>query len=68
MYLQSFLSTTYATAKICPLNMRNCNIEIEGLPLDNDLREIMSQPTKYSYDELSYIWGEWRNVTGNVKT
>lgn len=62
----SSMNRIYGTAKVCPLNKRECNLETEGLALNPDLEKIMSNPTKYSYEELSYVWEGWRNATGKI--
>ena len=64
--ITSYMERIYGTGKVCPLNKRECNVEAEGLDLSPGLGKIMSNPTKHSYEELSYIWEGWRNATGKV--
>lgn len=50
--------TVYNTASICALNEPfRC-----GLRLQPDLTNIMA--TSRNWDELQYIWAEWRRNTG----
>lgn len=62
----SSMKRIYGTGKVCPLDKRECNLETEGLGLNPDLEKIMSKPTKYTYEELSYVWQGWRNATGRI--
>lgn len=66
MNITSSMNTVFQTAKVCHFNKRECDVETEGVPLIPDLSHIMSQPTKHSYEELSYVWEGWRNATGRI--
>jgi peptidyl-dipeptidase A len=56
------MENIYNTAKICPFNNKNCNVTEEGLTLDPDLTEIMA--SSKDYDELEWIWKQWRDKSG----
>ena len=64
--ITSCMRRNYGTAKVCPLNKRECDVDTEGLDLNPELERIISNPTNYSYEQLSYIWEGWRNATGKV--
>ncbi|CRL05281.1 CLUMA_CG018154, isoform A [Clunio marinus] len=56
------MMTTYNTAKICPHNQADCDLATEGLTLDPEITFVMSNST--DYDELLWVWTEWRNASG----
>jgi hypothetical protein len=56
------MQTIYSTAKICPYNKQNCNLESEGWALNPEMENVLA--TSKNYDELAYVWTGWRNVTG----
>jgi len=53
----------YNRATVCPFDDQNCGDD-GGLSLEPDLEEIMSSPGEHSFDELQYVWEEWRAVSG----
>ena len=60
------MQTVYGTGRVCPMTNQQCNLKEEGLTLEPGLEEIISKPTKHTYEELSYVWEGWRNATGRV--
>ena len=58
--------TVYGSGKVCPMENKKCDLKTEGLGLEPGLEEIISGPTKHSYEELAYAWEGWRNATGRV--
>ncbi|XP_041788026.1 angiotensin-converting enzyme-like [Anopheles merus] len=58
------MQNMYSSATICPYRDRKCS---EGrLSLDPELYEIMAKSE--DFEELQYVWNEWRRVTGrNMK-
>ncbi|ETN62918.1 angiotensin-converting enzyme 9 [Anopheles darlingi] len=56
------MQNTYSTAKICPYTEQQC--ASGKLSLDPELYEIMAKST--DYDELLYVWTEWRRNTGRT--
>jgi hypothetical protein len=34
------------------------------MTLEPSLEDILAAPDKHSWDELSYIWEKWRDMTG----
>ncbi|KAL7025993.1 hypothetical protein ACKWTF_013731 [Chironomus riparius] len=61
---QTTMETIYNTARICPFNNTECNLETSGLTLDPDMGRILS--TSENYDELLWTWSEWREKTGKL--
>ncbi|KAK9880161.1 hypothetical protein WA026_010032 [Henosepilachna vigintioctopunctata] len=58
----NFMTEIYSTAKVCPYKNRNCDKKTEGFSLDPDITKILA--TSRDYNELSYMWTEWRDQTG----
>ncbi|KAF5284087.1 hypothetical protein FQA39_LY17136 [Lamprigera yunnana] len=58
----NFMTNIYSTGKICPYDKQNCDINSEGLTLEPDIESILAKST--DYDELTYVWKEWRDATG----
>ncbi|XP_067013279.2 angiotensin-converting enzyme [Anabrus simplex] len=57
------MSSIYATGKVCPYNNQKCNLSSsEALDLDPGLQSVLY--SSRDYDELVYIWEEWRKATG----
>uniref|UniRef100_A0A182R0V2 Angiotensin-converting enzyme n=1 Tax=Anopheles farauti TaxID=69004 RepID=A0A182R0V2_9DIPT len=54
------MQNTYSSATICPYSDQQC--AADKLSLDPELYEIMAKST--DYDELEYVWNEWRRNTG----
>ncbi|KAK4008639.1 hypothetical protein OUZ56_013772 [Daphnia magna] len=53
------MNNQYSSAKICPYQQPSCSDE-EKLALEPDIEEILATST--DYDELDYVWSEWRKV------
>ena len=62
-YLQTFMESTYSKAKICPYSSQGEGCEATW-ELEPDLVEVMS--SSHNYDELEYVWEQWRQVSGNT--
>ena len=45
-------------------NYQDCDTDTEGLTLEPSLEDILAQPDKHSWEELAYIWEQWRDATG----
>ena len=60
------MTSVYGAAKVCPFEKQDCDLDTEGLTLEPGLEAIISNPTKHSYEKLSYVWEGWRNATGRV--
>uniref|UniRef100_A0A1L8DQS2 Angiotensin-converting enzyme n=1 Tax=Nyssomyia neivai TaxID=330878 RepID=A0A1L8DQS2_9DIPT len=60
------MENTYSDAKICPFTNRECNVETDSgaLTLDPEISEVMAKST--NYDELEYVWKEWREKSGKL--
>ncbi|GJQ74325.1 hypothetical protein Trydic_g4927 [Trypoxylus dichotomus] len=56
------MTEIYSTAKVCPMDSQDCNLDDQGLQLEPDLINIMSQPG--IYDEHQYYWKVWRDASG----
>lgn len=57
------METVYNSAKICPFNNQNCDVEKdEAWTLDPEMVNIMATST--NYDELQYVWKAWRDASG----
>lgn len=54
------MQNTYSSAKICPYTEQSCRTAT--LSLDPELYEVMAKSD--DYDELLYVWKEWRRSTG----
>lgn len=58
--LQANMETIYSTATICDYHDPNkCDLELEP-----DIEEIMA--TSRDWDELQYVWEQWREKTGKL--
>lgn len=57
------MQTIYSSTKICPFDKQDCT-DTEGLSLDPDLYAVMTN--SQNYDELQYVWKEWRDKTGRL--
>ncbi|XP_049283959.1 angiotensin-converting enzyme-like [Anopheles funestus] len=54
------MQNTYSSATICPYSDQQCT---DGkVSLDPELYEVMAKSE--NYDELEYVWREWRSSTG----
>lgn len=53
----------YSQATICPYKQPNCTTD-EALTLDPEIEQIMAHSV--DYDELAYVWNEWREKTGKL--
>uniref|UniRef100_A0A1B0D1L8 Angiotensin-converting enzyme n=1 Tax=Phlebotomus papatasi TaxID=29031 RepID=A0A1B0D1L8_PHLPP len=59
------MESLYSDAVICPYSNTNCNLQTdEVLTLDPEITERMAHST--DYDELEYLWKEWREKTGRL--
>jgi len=45
----SNMTTIYGSAKVCPFDKQNCDLETEGLTLEPGLEDIIGQPDKHSW-------------------
>lgn len=53
----------YNTATVCPYEEQNCSATSKNrLTLDPDISERMA--TSRNFDELKYLWIQWRNESG----
>lgn len=59
---ETAMTTIYSSAKICPYNKQECDLATEGLSLDPGMEAVIS--TSQDYDELTYVWKAWRDVSG----
>ncbi|XP_053674124.1 angiotensin-converting enzyme-like [Anopheles nili] len=56
------MQNIYSSATICPYSNQQCS---EGkLSLDPELYDVMAKSE--DYDELKYVWNEWRRSTGRL--
>jgi peptidyl-dipeptidase A len=58
------MTSTYGSAKICPFDNQNCDLATEGLPLEPSIEAILADTPNRSWDELKYVWEQWRVVSG----
>uniref|UniRef100_A0A7G3ADB7 Angiotensin-converting enzyme n=1 Tax=Lutzomyia longipalpis TaxID=7200 RepID=A0A7G3ADB7_LUTLO len=60
------MENTYSDAKICPYTKRDCNVDTDpdALTLDPEITKVMAEST--DYDELEYVWKEWREKSGKL--
>ncbi|KAF5302725.1 hypothetical protein FQR65_LT08467 [Abscondita terminalis] len=56
------MKNIYSTAKICPYKKQNCDIATEGLTLEPDIQNVLAESS--DYDELKYVWEQWRDASG----
>ncbi len=56
------MSNTYNSAKICPYDNQNC--ATPSWTLDTEIEEKMAESR--DYEELEYIWNEWRDKSGKL--
>lgn len=57
MSTRNNMSGIYNSARICPYNKQNCNLQEEGWTLDPEIELKMAEST--DYDEMKYIWVSW---------
>lgn len=55
------MTNVYNSATVCPYKNENCESS-ERLTLDPDIEKLLSKSR--DYDELKYLWVQWRNETG----
>eukprot|EP00092_Neocalanus_flemingeri_P032409 GFUD01035244.1.p1 GENE.GFUD01035244.1~~GFUD01035244.1.p1 ORF type:complete len:665 (+),score=203.13 GFUD01035244.1:85-2079(+) len=60
----SDMTSIYGAGKICPFDNQDCDLETEGLTLEPGIEAILADTANRSWDELTYVWTAWRNVTG----
>ncbi|KAI4458414.1 angiotensin-converting enzyme [Holotrichia oblita] len=58
----SSMSTIYNTAKVCPYDNQQCDLDTEGLALNPGIEERIS--ASEDIDELLYLWTAWRSASG----
>ena len=58
------MTSIYGLAKICPYDKKNCDLGTEGLSLEPDLEAIMADTSNREYEELVWIWDQWREASG----
>lgn len=56
------MTNIYSTARICPYKEQDCDLDTAGLTLEPGIETIIAQ--SLDYDELSYAWALWRDVSG----
>lgn len=61
---QADIENIYNVAKICPFDKQNCNLATEGLTLEPELYDILAE--SQNYDELEYVWTQWREKSGKL--
>lgn len=61
--LTSSMSLIYNSAGICPYKQPNCTAA-NLLTLDPEIEHVMSN--SQDYDELAYVWKEWRDKSGKL--
>lgn len=61
--LTSTMLRLYSQATICPYKQPNCTAD-EALTLDPEIEQIMAHSV--DYDELAYVWNEWRDKSGKL--
>ena len=54
----------YGAGKVCPFDNKSCDLNTEGLTLEPGISEVIDNPADHSWEELSYYWKEWRDVSG----
>ena len=54
----------YGAGKVCPYENQNCNLAVDGLTLEPGISEVVDNPSSHDWDELSYYWKNWRDVSG----
>lgn len=57
------MSAIYSKASICPYQQPNCSAANQWT-LDPEIEHVMS--TSQDYDELAYVWKEWRDKSGKL--
>lgn len=60
------MNSIYGSAKVCPFDNQNCDLESEGLTLEPDLEAILADTPNRSWEELSYVWKAWRDASGKL--
>lgn len=57
------MSSVYSSAKVCPFNKPNCNVETNNsYTLDPEIYGRFAKSR--NYDELEYLWKSWRDSSG----
>lgn len=56
------MQRVYNTAKICPYNKQDCDLEQEGLSLDPGITELLASST--NFEEQKYAWEQWHSRFG----
>ena len=59
-----YMQGVYGAGKVCPFDNQSCNLNTEGLTLEPGISEVIDNPADHTWEELSYYWKEWRNVSG----
>ncbi|CAG0921783.1 unnamed protein product [Notodromas monacha] len=60
------MSSTYSSAKICPFQNPDCDLEKDQTwSLEPDISNVfLEAPKKENYDLLTYVWRKWSDATG----
>lgn len=56
------MTTIYNSARICPFDRQNCNLEVEGLTLDPEIELLLASST--NFDEMKWTWEQWHEKSG----
>lgn len=56
------MTNIYSTARICPYDNQDCDLDSEGLNLEPSIEAILASST--DYDELVYVFTAWRDASG----
>ena len=59
-----YMQGVYGAGKVCPFDNPSCNLNTEGLTLEPGISEVIDNPADHTWEELSYYWKEWRDVSG----
>ena len=57
---------TYGAAKVCPFDNQACDLDTEGMYLEPDIEAILADTPNHSWEELEYLWKEWRDASGKL--
>lgn len=59
------MTTIYNSATVCPYEEQNCNAtSTNRLTLDPDISDRMAKSR--NFDELKYLWIQWRKASGKL--
>ena len=60
----SEMQGVYGAGKVCPFEKQDCDLNLEGLTLEPGISEVVDNPADHTWEELSYYWKNWRDVSG----